>query len=282
MAIYAHEKVRGVLEGEYGSVFKGRSMDFDDLREYAPGDDVKDIDWKATARAGTTLIKRYIAIRKHNIMLIVDTGRNMTAVAADGTPKEDIIILLAGVLATLALKHGDFVGMVSGNAEHTTYLPLKTGNMHAEQVLQQIKKDIQPDSPKSNLLSQLEYVARNLRRKMIIVVISDEVSLDEPAQAVVRRLRAQHEILWLRVADADLSKPQVLADVESLETPIPAFIRENPKVTAAFKAAEGDETRQFTQTLNRLAISSEQVGSEQEAVTKVYRLLERHRSARRT
>ncbi|MGB2787690.1 MAG: DUF58 domain-containing protein, partial [Candidatus Saccharimonadaceae bacterium] len=79
MAIHAHEKVRGVLEGEYGSVFKGRSMDFDDLREYVVGDDIKDIDWKATARSGSTLIRRYIAIRKHNIMLVVDTGRDMAA-----------------------------------------------------------------------------------------------------------------------------------------------------------------------------------------------------------
>ena len=81
MMIYSHEKTRELLSGEYGSVFKGRSMDFDDLREYVIGDDTKDIDWKATARSGNTLIRRYIAIRKHNILLIVDTGKNMAAVS---------------------------------------------------------------------------------------------------------------------------------------------------------------------------------------------------------
>ncbi len=58
MAIFAHRKARGMLDGEYGSVFRGRSLDFDDLRAYIPGDDVRDIDWKASARFGSPLIKR--------------------------------------------------------------------------------------------------------------------------------------------------------------------------------------------------------------------------------
>ena len=65
MDLYAHEKVRSLLDGQYGSVFKGRSLDFDDLREYIPGDDVKDIDWKATARSSGIRIRRYQAIIKH-------------------------------------------------------------------------------------------------------------------------------------------------------------------------------------------------------------------------
>lgn len=281
MAIYAHEKVRGVLEGEYGSVFKGRSMDFDDLREYIPGDDVKDIDWKATARSGSTLIRRYIAIRKHNIMLVVDTGRNMSAVAADGNSKKQIAVLLAGVMTTLALKHGDLIGLVSGNKDRSKYLPLKTGNVHAEQVLQEIDKSIREDSPKSNIASQLEYLARNIRRKMIVVVISDETPFDETLSSVVRRLRAQHEILWLRIADADLTSENNLSDIENMSDELPAFIRNSKVVVKSYKEAEEAERLNFSQALNRLAISSERVNSEAEAVSKVYRLLERHRSARR-
>lgn len=282
MAIYAHEKVRGVLEGEYGSVFKGRSMDFDDLREYIPGDDVKDIDWKATARGGTALVKRYIAIRKHNIMLVVDTGLNMTAVTNEGSSKKDTVILLAGVMSTLALNHGDFIGMVSGDVERTKYMPFKTGRVHAEQVLQEIDSAIQKNSPKSNIANQLDYVAKNIRRKMIVVIIADEVPFDEALWSVVRRLRAQHEILWLTVADADLTSDSILADVENLEVALPAYIRENSVVMQAYRQSEVEKTRLFSESLNRLAISSEQVFSQKEAVTKVYRLLERHRSARRT
>src|SRR6478752_9672895 len=96
MSITAYRKVRSALEGEYASVFKGRSMDFDDLREYVPGDDVKDIEWRATARSGQVRIKRYVAIRKHNIMLVVDTGRSMAATAPSGEIKRDIAVMAAG------------------------------------------------------------------------------------------------------------------------------------------------------------------------------------------
>lgn len=71
----------------------------------------------------------------------------MTAVTADGTSKKDTAILLAGVIGSLALKHGDLVGMVAGNSEKSKYFPLKTGGVHLEQLLQEIEKGIQPGSP---------------------------------------------------------------------------------------------------------------------------------------
>ena len=82
LSIHAHRKVRGMLDGEYTSVFHGRSLEFDDLRPYIPGDEVKDVDWKATARLGSLMTRRYVASRKHTIVLVVDTGRSMAALAA--------------------------------------------------------------------------------------------------------------------------------------------------------------------------------------------------------
>ena len=104
--IHAHRAVRGLIEGEYRSVFHGRSMDFDDLRPYVPGDEFKDIDWKATARYGSPLTKRYIASRKHTVVLVVDTGRDMAALAASGENKRDIAVLAAGTIGYLAIRHG--------------------------------------------------------------------------------------------------------------------------------------------------------------------------------
>ncbi len=280
MAIYAHQKVRGVLEGEYGSVFKGRSMDFDDLREYIPGDDVKDIDWKATARSSTTLIKRYIAIRKHNILLVVDTGRNMTAVTATGKRKKDTTVLLAGVIGSLALKHGDFIGLVAGDSEQTKYLPLKSDATHLEQLLQQLDSAITHDAAPSDLAAQLEFTVRNLRRKMIVIVISDEMPFDDGLRAAIRRLRAQHELLWLVVSDADLAASYQLLDVDD-DALLPTYIRTNPAVIDAFHHAEQTARESFSNELSRLSIASERVDSEEEAVQKVFHLLERHRSARR-
>lgn len=280
MAIYAHEKVRGLLDGEYGSVFKGRSMDFDDLREYNVGDDVKDIDWKATARTGSPLVRRYTAIRKHNILLIVDTGRNMSAATATGESKKDAAILLAGVIGSLTLRHGDFIGMVSGNNQQSRYFPLRSDSAHLEQLLQHISRNIQDDSPRSDIVRQLEYVARNLRRKMLIVIISDTIYCDETTKSMVRRIRAQHEILWLNISDINLTQSRDIVSIDSGDI-IPAYLRQNAGVVAAYTRAEQSERQRFLRFLSQLAISSEQVDSEIEAVHSVYRLLERHKNARR-
>lgn len=121
MGIHAHRKTIELLEGEYSSIHHGRSHDFDDLREYAPGDEVKDIDWKATARSTVPLIKRYIASRQHNIVFLVDTGRGMAAVAESGEPKKEIAIQAVGVLAYLATRHGDRVSMFTGDEEHIDF-----------------------------------------------------------------------------------------------------------------------------------------------------------------
>ncbi len=279
MAIYAHERVRGVLVGEYGSVFKGRSMDFDDLREYIPGDDIKDIDWKATARSGATRIRRYIAVRKHNIMLVIDTGRNMTAVTDSGSSKKDTVIMLAGVIGTVALKHGDLVGMVSGDKGHSRYHPLKTGMTHLERLLQVIDTSVVDESDESNIASQLEYVVRNVRRKMIVVVISDEIEFDESVRSVVRGYA--HSTNLAARSDADLTCAR-FADVEQIGHILPAFIRRNKTVMAAFRREEAENRQKFERELNRMAIATETVSSEEEAVPKVFRLLERHRSARYT
>ncbi len=80
LAIFAHRKARGMLDGEYGSVFRGRSLDFDDLRAYVPGDEVRDIDWKATARHGSPLIRRYVAVRRQTVLLV--TGLSLAVILA--------------------------------------------------------------------------------------------------------------------------------------------------------------------------------------------------------
>lgn len=190
--------------------------------------------------------------------------------------------MLAGVIGTVALKHGDLVGMVSGDKGHSRYHPLKTGMTHLERLLQVIDTSVVDESDESNIASQLEYVVRNVRRKMIVVVISDEIEFDESVRSVVKRLRAQHEILWLRVSDADLTMRSFIADVEQIGHILPAFIRRNKTVMAAFQREEAENRQKFERELNRMAIATETVSSEEEAVPKVFRLLERHRSARYT
>ena len=169
-ALHAHRKVRSVLDGEHGSIHKGRSMDFDDLREYVLGDDVKDLDWKATARSGRPLVKRFVATRQHAVMLVVDTGRSMSALADATSTKRDVAIFAAGVVAQLATRHGDLVGLLAGpapphvsmgrNAARALYIPPGSRDVHIERILRTIHDAIDPAGLPSHLDVLLDYAAQ--------------------------------------------------------------------------------------------------------------------------
>lgn len=281
MAIHAHEKVRGVLEGEYGSVFKGRSMDFDDLREYVVGDDIKDIDWKATARSGSTLIRRYIAIRKHNIMLVVDTGRDMAATAVSGDNKKDVAVMAAGGVGYIALKHGDLVGLVAGDSARTQYFPLKGSNPHLERLLQHVNSSTTLQSAPSNLLSQLEYIARTMRRRMMLIVISDDIELTDQYEQVLRRLRAQHEVMWLSIGDASgLDASHEFHDIDDIAL-LPHFVRADKKLKRAYESNETQQLSNNQRRLERLGIVGQRIVGDSDVVSGLFRLLERQKHARR-
>lgn len=280
MALHAHEKVRGLLEGEYGSVFKGRSMDFDDLREYAPGDDVKDIDWKATARSGATLIRRYVAVRKHNILLVVDTGRNMAATSSDGDNKRDVAVMTAGVISYIALKHGDLVGLVAGDTQRTAYIPFKGTTPHVERLLQDIHTNTALTAAPGNIVTQLEYIAKNLRRRMMLVVISDDSDMTPAHQQILRRLRAQHEIVWLSIGDASGLDDAEYFDIDGVAA-LPRSVRTNKALRQAFAADEAARVHEKAKTLERLGIVSERITGDEMVVPGLFKALERQKHAAR-
>src|SRR5690606_26115878 len=133
------------------------------LRAYAPGDDVKDIDWKATARVGSPLTKRYIATRKHAVLVVADTGRDFAALSAGGNPKREIATLAAGVIGYLAVRHGDHVGLVAGDETDTEYVPLRGTESHLERLLAVIQNRTSLTAGASRLSAQLDYVRRTFR-----------------------------------------------------------------------------------------------------------------------
>lgn len=284
LSIHAHRKVRGMLEGEYTSVFHGRSIEFDDLRHYVPGDEVKDIDWKATARMGTPMTRRYIASRKHTVLLVADTGRDMAAVAASGEQKIDIAILAAGVVGYLAARHGDLVAILAGNAEHTEYRRPESTDAHLERLLQLMASRTTLGSGRSDLSTQLSYIAKSFRRRMILVVIADDRVIDQVQQRLLRRLSVQHEILWLTVGDADpTSADWTAGDMYDVAdgAELPRAVRSQQHLRAEFSAAALARTAAADELFDSLAISSSRVEAEADVIPGLFRLLEGHRHARR-
>ena len=284
MTIAAHRKVRGALEGEYASVTKGRSMDFDDLRQYITGDDVKDIDWKATARSGQMLIRRYVAVRKYNILLVVDTGRSMAATAPSGESKRDIAVMAAGVIATVAQKHGDLVGLVAGDAEHIGRLPMKDSRPHVERILQFINTQTRLDAAESSLINLLDYVRRTIKRRMMLIIISDNLQFAAAQEQLLRRLDAQHELMFIAVDDVDPDDPQWnTRELYDVDTPavLPKFIRTQKAVADAYQHYVQEQWKKTNHTLDRLRISSVRVASESDVIAQMVRLLEKQKHARR-
>jgi uncharacterized protein (DUF58 family) len=287
MSLLAHRRTLDLLEGGYASVHHGRSHDFDDLRAYVAGDDVKDIDWKATARHGEPLVKRYIASRRQHLVLVVDTGRNMAATAAGGETKKDIAVMAAGALGYIAATHGDTVSLVLGDESGTRALPSGGTEAHLEMLLRRIDARVSLDSARSDLVGVLDWVARGVRRRSMLLVVTDDVVLDERLTRLLRRLRAQHEIVWLTVGDADLmtrdgggARAHDVYDVHEMAG-LPAYLRENRELRHEFDRADESLHDQTESGLRSLGISSERVGSRSAVVPALFALIEKHRRARR-
>lgn len=280
--VHARRRARSLLEGEYASLFHGRSLDYDDLRGYVPGDEVRDIDWKATARHDTPLVKRYVATRKHHLLLVADTGRGMAATTPSGEPKKDVAIMAAGLLGYLAIRHGDLVGLVRGTATHTEAHELRGTEGHLEGLLRAIDSTTEITGAQSDPAAQLRWVVRHVRRRMLLLVLADDRDLEPEVEDLLRRLQAQHEILWLTIEDADPTLVPAgtgaydVADGYSL----PAEVRLDRRVRDAYAAERAARVEATAALLARLGITHARVASSEAVVPAVLELLERQRRAR--
>jgi uncharacterized protein (DUF58 family) len=284
MTIHAHRKVRGLLEGEYAALHAGRSMDFNDLREYVRGDDVKDIDWKASARSRTLLVKRYAALRQHTIQLVTSTGRSMAALNDLSVPKRDLAVTVAGVLGYVAVRHGDLVAMAWGDADECHQNPPARGELALERHLEAIHEATTTDAGASDLPGLLEYVVRTIRRRTLLFVISDVHEIDDRTAAVLRRLSVQHEVLFVTVGDLDPTGDAVeLEDLVDVDTgwQLPDWLGADEELRRQYADVVIADANALGRRLDALNIVHVHVPDEGTAVRAMFHLLETHRHARR-
>jgi len=284
MFVRANRRVLGALDGQYVSLSRGRSMDFDDLRAYVSGDEVKDIDWKATARFGSPLVRNYSANRQHELVLLVDTGLTMAARSTSGEPKSELAILVAGILGYLAIRHGDRVSLAHGDTEGTHRMPSVGTEGELERLLRRINSSIAPTGPRSDLVGLLSDALRVIRRRSIVVVIADDTPMTPELEDAARRLNARHELLWCTIGDADLVRglgaKSPLIDIAD-EWDIPGFVFGNERLQAEFDAAEAAVVAARADVLESLRISHVRVDSSAGAVAALLVMLGRRAHARR-
>jgi uncharacterized protein (DUF58 family) len=270
MFIHAHRKALHLLDGEYGSLVTGRSMDFEDLRSYVAGDEVRDIDWKATARHGSTLVRRYTALRRQTVFFVVDTGRNMAARADDGEVKSEVALTVVGVLGYLAVRHGDEVSLLSGDSTRTVRTPARTGENHLERVLQTIDRAHGLDAPVSDLERTLRLVTRTVRRRAVVVVVADDVALGDEEKKLIRRLRAQH--VWITIGDID---PLRFAGAAAVDDgwAIPEALREDRRLTVELARTIRDDVASREADFDELGVSYRRIGRVADVVPGLLHLL---------
>ncbi|MGW9627253.1 DUF58 domain-containing protein [Microbacterium sp. NPDC055521] len=282
--IRSSQKSMHALDGAYASLLRGRSLDFEDLRPYEFGDQVRDIDWRATARHGEPLIKRTKATRKHTVLFLVDTGRGMRALAEDERGKRDLAVLLTGALGFLTVRHGDDFSVVYGDSARVRRLATGSSEGALEHALRTISAAIDSSTAAGDRDALLRYTARNIARRMIVVLVTDEAPLTPDTEGLLRRLAVQHDLLWLTVRDADpVIRPgrggTHRRDVDS-GWAIPDFVHGDAEVMAELAADEAARTAARDATLRRLEITHAEFGAQSTAVSTLLAMLNRRSHAR--
>ena len=271
-------KLLSIMDGQHSALRQGRGWEFMDLAPYQPGDDVREIDWAATARAGSPIIKRHEATANLQVMLVVDTGREMGALAPSGETKEEVALTACEAIAWLSVARGDQIGLVAGDAERVRFMPARSGNAHAETIMRRIEEDITLSSPHSDVPKLLARARTVTRRRSLIVIITDATQ-PEPTRLsddLIKSLSVRHQVLLVSVQDIDptsLEEGTHVVDVN--EGPLPDFLLRDSQL--AGEAANLVAMRRYAvaQLLDKRGVIRVDVGSSQEVPRALMRALER-------
>jgi uncharacterized protein (DUF58 family) len=186
--------VTETLAGQYHSVFKGQGMNFDEVREYQPGDDVRAIDWNVTARMNHPFIKKFVEERELTLMLVVDVSGSGRFGSRDQS-KRELAAEIASVLAFSAIRNNDKVGLILFSDEVEKFIPPRKGRSHVLRVIREVLF-FEPQRRGTDLNAALEFLLRVQSHKSVAVVVSDFIgSPAEPKSASRRKLRPQMMLL---------------------------------------------------------------------------------------
>jgi uncharacterized protein (DUF58 family) len=187
--IRTNRVVTETLAGQYHSVFKGQGMNFDEVREYQPGDDVRSIDWNVTARMNHPFIKKFVEERELTVMLVVDvSGSGLFGSRAQS--KRELAAEIASVLAFSAIRNNDKVGLLLFTDEVEKFIPPRKGRSHVLRVIREVLF-FEPKRRGTNLVQALEFMGRVLPHRAIAVVISDFITPPQRVSGVPSAVRSQ-------------------------------------------------------------------------------------------
>ncbi len=267
-------RTRGLVEslfsGEYRSVFKGRGLEFSEVREYQLGDDIRSIDWNVTARRGRLFIKQHEEERELTAMLMVDLSGSQdfgTGVASNARIASEI----ACILALSAARNNDHVGLLVVSDHTELFIPPDTGRRHALRLIFELLS-LKPAGRRTKLSSGLEFLAKVLRRRAAVFLISDflvDFEADLRLARIASRFSFQHDLVPIRLNDpGQMRLPDVglvrVVDPESGERRIVDIGRAG--VRGAYARQAGEARERLTRLFRELGLEVVEVGSDEDYV----------------
>jgi uncharacterized protein (DUF58 family) len=246
------------LAGQYHSVFKGRGMDFEEVREYVAGDEVRSIDWNVTARTGRPFVKKFTEERELTILLLVDLSAS-GQFGSCAQSKRELAAEVASTLAFSAIRNSDKVGLVLFTDEVEQYVPPKKGRAHVLRVIREILFST-PRRRGTDVVRALDFANRVTRRRAIVFLVSDFL-VPEPAalRRAVELTNGRHDLVALVVSDPRESElPAVrLVTLEDAETGEQLEIDTgDPRVRARFAEVTEARRQALRQTLRAAGVDA--------------------------
>jgi uncharacterized protein (DUF58 family) len=208
--ITTNRLVNESLAGEYHSVFKGRGMEFDEVREYQHGDDVRTIDWNVTSRAGRPFVKRYVEERELTVMLLVDMSAS-GAFGSAGKMKSEIAAEISALLAFSAIKNSDRVGAILFTDRVEKFIPPRRGSKHVLRVIREMLFH-KPQHRGTCIQKALEHLNLVVHKRSVVFLISD--LLDQGFEQSLKVANRRHDIVMIQIMDR---RERELPDVGILE-----------------------------------------------------------------
>ena len=291
--IRTNRHVSDALAGAYHSLFKGRGMDFEEAREYEPGDEIRSIDWNVTARTGKAHVKKYREERELTMMIAVDLSASGQFGSGE-LSKRELAAELASTLAFSAARNGDKVGLAlfTEGVEHI--IPPRKGRRHILRLIRDILV-WKPQKTGTDIAAALDEINRILKRRAIVVLISDFLQgpdgrlpdPDEKVSDVVFKAldiaNRRHDLVCFSLSDPrELSMPRGLGTVtlEDGETgEIVALDTNNPAVCAKYEEINSERMKKFKRALARSKIDLLETFTDKPYISALRRFFER-RAAR--
>jgi uncharacterized protein (DUF58 family) len=269
--------VNEVLAGEYKSVFKGRGMEFEEVREYSPGDDIRTIDWNVTARTGKPYVKRYVEERELTIMFIVDISASGEFGSVDKL-KNEVAAELCALLAFSAVKNNDKVGLILFTDRVEKFIPPKKGTTHVLRVIRELLS-FRPKKSRTDIAGALDYFGRIASKSAVVFLVSDFLAEDfEKPMSIIGK---KHDLIAATIVDPrEKSLPDVgLVELEDAETGETVLIDTgSSRVRQRYRRLGEEQSRKFRNLFSSMGVDHIEIRTDRDYVpelVKFFRIREK-------